>query len=157
MNSRDLVAENICTLTQAVDLIEGLADEVYANNASDIFVSGVGRHMRHVLDFYRCFIQGYPGRIDYDRRLRSTAIETERRVAVSQIKAIMEALKTLADEELEVVVKNDDVRQRRDEAGFNRSTVVRELQFLSFHAIHHYCLKTGRGAARSGCGHYQTP
>ena len=137
-----LVHDNRHFLQQAADLIEQISDELYANNDSRYFMSGVGKHIRHILGFYEQFLAGWPEKIDYDARQRSPRLEDERTVAQNHINAVIDQLSQLLDTvdspSLAVQVKNDDTDTAEDV--FSHSTVARELQFLKSHTVHHFAM-----------------
>ena len=135
-----LVRENVEALSQAVDLLERLPDQLFTNNEEAWFHSGVGRHMRHIIDFYTTFLEGLPtGAIDYDARQRRPELESRRTAAASRLREIITKLETIDNSERVVMSKTDG--HRRDPAtAFSPSTVGRELQFLAFHTVHHFAM-----------------
>jgi uncharacterized damage-inducible protein DinB len=136
----NLVKENVDALSQAVDLLERLSDRLFTNNDDAWFRSGVGRHMRHIMDFYTTFLEGLPaGVIDYDTRRRRPYLETNRSAAAARLVEIISALKHIKDVDRKVMSKTDG-HGRGPDAAFSSSTVGRELQFLAFHAVHHFAM-----------------
>ncbi len=135
-----IVDENIALLDQAISIISNLPDAVYTNNDSPYFLSGVGRHMRHILDFYQNLIEWDGRQIDYDNRSRSRDIETRPGKAREKIKNLRAALVSMGPLHRPVQVKNDDGGHRSGDAGFSPSTIGRELQFLASHTVHHFAL-----------------
>jgi uncharacterized damage-inducible protein DinB len=135
-----LIAENLALLDQAAPIISEMTDAVYTNDESPYFISGIGRHLRHILDFYHNLISSNGRRIDYDNRPRSRRIETERAAALHRIDAIRTALSTLEISDNPILIKNDDGGHRDTEEGFSPSTIGRELQFLASHTVHHYAI-----------------
>jgi len=136
----NLVRENMAALSQALDLLERLPDQLFTNNEDAWFQSGVGRHMRHIMDFYTTFLEGLSeGAIDYDSRQRRPELETSRNAATSKLREIMAALETIDNPE-RVVMSKTDGHQRNPSAAFSPSTVGRELQFLAFHTVHHFAM-----------------
>lgn len=137
-----LVRENQRCLQQAIDLLEQITDELYGNNNGPHFMSGIGKHIRHILDFYANFLSGWNAQIDYDARKRESRLEKDRGVCVQNIREVMEALDSIPDEASEpdklLPVKNDEIGH--GDALFCFSTLDRELQFLKFHAVHHYAM-----------------
>lgn len=139
---RLLTLQNIEFLEQGRRLIEGLSDEHYSEGLPPVAKSGVGGHFRHCLDFYRCFLDGMEtGRVDYDARSRNREVETSRQVATQTIDHIIGALRRIAEEgeenhPLEVSVDCPC----EDEPIWSHSTLLRELQTLCTHTVHHYAL-----------------
>ncbi len=135
-----LAKENISILSQAEKLIEDMSDALYTHNDIPPFQSGVGKHMRHVLDFYAAFLRP-PGDItDYDDRHRSARLETDRMLALETLHRIIAALETIRDADRPVESKNDDGGHRAEAFAYSRSSIGRELQFLASHTVHHFAM-----------------
>ena len=139
---RLLTLQNIEFLDQGRRLIVGLTDELYCNGVPPVAHSGVGSHFRHCLDFYRCFLAGLEtGRVDYDARSRDRETEKSRERAAAAIEEIIGALRRIAEEtapdhSLEISVDCPSDHQEI----WSRSTVLREMQTLTTHTVHHYAL-----------------
>jgi uncharacterized damage-inducible protein DinB len=130
---------NIHFLLQGQDLIGSLDAETYA--APIDTRSSVGAHLRHVIDYYHCFLQGLAdARIDYDARRRDPDIETDPEQGLAALKSLVERFKELdrnaGESPLEIKV---DTRDDQGEV-WSHSTIARELQFLITHTVHHYAL-----------------
>jgi hypothetical protein len=99
--------------------------------------------LRHVLEFYQCFLDGMEwSHIDYDSRRRDESIERSRHAASSAIRSIIHALDTRAEvrEERIVWVRMEDAEGSGVCDSFMESSVSRELQVLSSHTVHHFAL-----------------
>jgi len=137
------VEQNLQLLDQASSLLHDLDDALYA--ASDHGHAGVGPHLRHCLDFYRCFLRDLAaGRIDYDRRERDQRVETERAAALALIDRVAAELAEVgpADRVLQVRVDCAPGEERAGSAWCG-SSVGRELRFLVSHTVHHFALIAG--------------
>jgi uncharacterized damage-inducible protein DinB len=135
-----LVQENLVLLQKAIDLIENLTDHVYRNNSRLLFNSGVGKHIRHVLDFYGAFLHSADGKIDYDCRSHVPELESDRLAATAKIQEIMSALLQIESVEPKRWSKNDDNGGRDIKERYSLSSVGRELQFLASHTVHHFAI-----------------
>jgi uncharacterized damage-inducible protein DinB len=136
----DLIASNVELLEQALLVIEGLDDRIFTRTVPGIPSLRVGVHLRHVLEFYECFLDGIPSRvIDYEQRRRDRRVETSRTAAVAKTAAIMRRLDTFSVDfhDGEVAVRPEDAPNANE---FLRSTIARELQVLNSHTIHHFAL-----------------
>lgn len=135
-----LVELNVRWLRQALVVIEGLDDLAYGSSPPGFAPHRVGGHLRHILEFYQCFIDGTePGIIDYDARQRNKAIEQSVRAATAAICGIIRFFETsLLCGEARVRVRMEDAPA----AGCDlmESSISRELQILSSHTIHHFAL-----------------
>ena len=132
---------NIRLLQQATEVLSTISDEAYCRSLDPIARSGIGMHMRHCLDSYEAFLRGLEsGRIDYDHRLRGTAIETDRLEALDRLANFIDRFKALdvaaAPEQLLVCLESHG----HPEQEWSRSSVRRELQSLVGHTVHHYAI-----------------
>lgn len=130
----------IAYLQQGLDAIYELDDAQYTTTLPPVFVSGVGAHVRHILDHFDCFLSGLEnGRIDYDQRERDPRIERQRSVAIDAIKNTMTRLLQVRAQPTEpaLLIKMDSGCAGEQWA---ESSLTRELQFLVSHTIHHYAL-----------------
>lgn len=130
MKQSEKIDANLELLRQAVSLLERLTDSAYAS---------IGGHVRHILEFYECLLDGFnANRIDYDARRRDRRVELDRAVAIARILQIMGRLENSA------LLRGDAViRVRMEDSqdwSTNWSTTGRELQFVRSHTIHHFAL-----------------
>ncbi len=126
-------------LEQAIGQIERLDDEVYANTNSLSPRGSIGGHLRHILDSYQSFLVGIQsGRINYNLRKRDPLTEQDRFYAVQRISATIAGLRSISLDHrpLLVCTENDGV----SEPLWSESSVLRELDFLQSHTVHHYSL-----------------
>jgi len=130
----------LAALDQGRRLLESIDEELYTRSPTPIATSTVGEHFRHVLDGLVCLLDGIEtGSIDYDRRARDEAVETRPAVALAQVRGLAARVRGLEG--------NGSVRVRADvpeelgaDAGWNDSTVDREVLFGLSHTIHHFAL-----------------
>lgn len=130
----------IAYLQQGLDALGELDDEQYTETLPPVFVSGVGAHVRHVIDHFHSFLSGLQnGRVDYDLRQRDPQVERDRHVAMDAIRATMTELVSVGIDQNErsLLVKMDTGCAGEKWA---ESSLTRELQFLVSHTIHHYAL-----------------
>jgi len=135
----ELVATNVAWLRQALSLVQRLDDATFRSSPQGLAPHRVGSHLRHVLEFYQCFLDGLAtARIDYDARKRDESVERRRQSAMTSIRSIVSKLEEVSsfegDWELAVRMEN------ADEDVYLITSVGRELQALSSHTIHHFAL-----------------
>ena len=138
----NVITENTGLLAQGVELITSIDPELYANNSHEYFSSGVGKHFRHVLDFYDRFLGGHRSTVDYEARSRDARIESDPEYAASRAADVSAALDSLAapapvDSSLRVRCEILDANGDGIESA---SSLERELAFLSSHTVHHYAI-----------------
>ncbi|MEO1575496.1 MAG: hypothetical protein AAFU65_11120 [Pseudomonadota bacterium] len=86
----------VACLNQGVELLRSLSDEQYVSTLPPMFISGLGAHVRHIIDHVDCLLDGLSdGRIDYDCRRREARAERDRGYAIKQLMARMDRLLTL--------------------------------------------------------------
>lgn len=139
-----LAAANLAFVRQGYALLEAIDDDAFVRVAPPIYGSGVGAHLRHCLDHYAQFLDGWrAGRIDYDARGRDPRVECDRAVAAVVLGAVVDGLCAVAPGDVDRPVTvtmdcgDDDVACSGADCP---STVRRELMFLVSHTVHHYAI-----------------
>jgi len=138
-----LIEMNVCWLRQALTLLDRLDDQAYSMSPPGLDPHRAGAHLRHVLEFYQCFLEGLESlHIDYDSRRRNAAIEQSRSAAADAIQSIIRALETHTelDGEATLWVRLEDAGAGVVAEPHMESSISRELQVLSSHTIHHFAL-----------------
>jgi hypothetical protein len=138
-----LIDINLRWLRQALALIAQLDENLYSAAPSGFAPYRVGPHIRHIVDFYRCFFKGLEGRrIDYNSRDRDRDIETNRSAASNSIRNLIRSFEycSALRSDSSVLVRPEETENCASEDAFMRSSVSRELQALSSHTIHHFAL-----------------
>ncbi|NNF03956.1 MAG: hypothetical protein HKN17_05780 [Rhodothermales bacterium] len=142
MKSTDtLVQLNIEFLRQGRTLLGQLDDQAYTACDPPVYNSGIGEHMRHILEHYELFVDGLStGFIDYDARRRDAAVSSSCDSAMECIDSIIASLSVVDDADRPVEVKLAASKYRDRDDPKSDSTVKRELQYLQAHTIHHFAL-----------------
>jgi uncharacterized damage-inducible protein DinB len=138
-----LIDMNLRWLRQALALLPQLDDAAYTTSPRGFQPHRVGAHLRHIIEFYQCFLNGIANsHIDYDARRRDESIERSRKAAASAIENIIASLRTdrLVRENCIVWARMEDAGALEVTDAYMESSVSRELQVLSSHTIHHFAL-----------------
>jgi DinB family len=138
-----LIEMNVRWLRQALTLIAKLDDDAYSAAPGELIPHRAGAHFRHIVEFYRCFINGLESlQIDYDARQRDRAIEQNRAAAFAAIRKVIRFLETSDSlrKESTIWVRTEDADPRDFDNSFMESSISRELQVLSSHTIHHLAI-----------------
>jgi hypothetical protein len=138
-----LIEINVRWLRQALQLLERLDDRAYSTTPPGFAPHRAGAHLRHILEFYQCFLEGQDSsHIDYDARRRNEAIERSRDTARAAIRSIIRVLQTERElrQERIIWVRMEDAEVRGIREPFMESSISRELQMLSSHTVHHFAL-----------------
>lgn len=134
-----LVADNIAILKQGIELTSCLG-ALFSSAAPRCLQGGIGAHFRHCIDFYTCFLSSVAsGRINYDLRARNNLVESDPEMAVFELHAIIEGLRSFsfADGHTELLVVLEGSTGTQGPC-WSRSSIARELQSLLSHTVHHY-------------------
>ena len=109
-NTAHLTQHNVFFLQQASEMLGDLPDTLFGTARPPYFSSGIGPHLRHVLDHYHCFLRDVgSGQIDYDQRIRNTELESNRAFALGAVLETMDKLSELNQEDgpLDVKIESD--------------------------------------------------
>ena len=128
----DLTQFNIVTLNNLAKLISPL-DKIYSQKNSHLINETIGKHVRHIIDFYLCFINGIKIKfIDYDKRERNTKVENDKEYAIKTISSIVDQLNNNYLNTPITINLNLSITK----SSLN-SSIERELMYIADHAIHH--------------------
>ncbi|WP_375559718.1 DinB family protein [Bernardetia sp. OM2101] len=127
---------NIAVLKQLNDLLHQLSDAEYAKPLPIISKNTIGKHVRHILEFYTCLLEGIENKsVDYDARKRNLELENYTGKAGETSNFIAETLLNLdkkTELELFATLPHDRIKLT--------STVERELLYVLEHTIHHFAI-----------------
>src|SRR5262245_60681866 len=89
-----LIEQNIESIDRALRLLEQLDDDAYRSCPASLAPHRVGGHIRHILEFYECFLEGLVfSHVDYDARRRDESVETSRTVAMERLRSVRQRLR----------------------------------------------------------------
>lgn len=126
-------------LNQLSDLVEQISEQDYIKPSEALNGSTIGQHLRHTLEFFICFEQGYEqGLVNYDKRLHDKVIETDKFIALATINQIKNFVSSLeADKALKLEVSYNP---GLDDFTTIDTTLNRELVYNIEHAVHHMAI-----------------
>ena len=129
--------ENI--LIQLAAFVEQINEHDFSRPSDTLSHSTVGQHLRHTLEFFICFEQGFSkGIINYDKRSHDKLIESDKFIALNAINRIIEFIKSLQTEkQLQLEVGYD---LNKEEFITIDTTSNRELVYNIEHAVHHMAI-----------------
>lgn len=135
--------QNLALLQQGIDVLQELPSSFYGTCPAGRRFGCVGKHVRHILNFYECFLEGMSqGVIDYDARRRDAVVESDRETAIGRMRETMDLLRRIAWQRWDepVRVKQNESEDSELEGAWCSSTVGREMQALVSHTVHHYAI-----------------
>ena len=131
---------NYHLIQQITDLLLQFNDHNYTQKLPLLSGSSIGQHVRHILEFYQCLINGCGcEQIDYASRERNLALESAPQSAMNAFRQIQN--------DLDLMVEADSIQVcadfSSDEAASRPtfpSTIGRELLYAYDHAVHHLAI-----------------
>ena len=122
-------------LMQLEQVILQLNNDEYQRSIHLLSGNSIGKHVRHILEFYQELINGYEiNRIDYDKRERALNIESDVHETVKLIRDISGMLSILKDKPLLLITGYEDESQE------NNTSFLREITYNIEHSIHHMAI-----------------
>ncbi len=129
---------NLIVIRQGIALLEALGEERFTPRLPLCYNASVGGHIRHIIEHYQSFLRGLAeGDIDYEKRPRDARIEGSAAHAGEVLTGIAAQLEIFADR-----LTNHDLHYCSETSTgvATPTSVLRELEFLLSHTIHHYAL-----------------
>jgi hypothetical protein len=126
-------------LSQLTNLIEQINEADFTKPVPTLSNSTLGQHMRHTLEFFICFEQGFnKGLINYDKRSHDKLIESDKFLALAALQRIQEFVnKQHGDKPLKLEVGYDLAKEEFVSVDTN---YTRELVYNIEHAVHHMAI-----------------
>ena len=124
---------------QLILVLNAIGCEKYPEKINLLSGSSLGKHVRHVIECFNCFLEGYEsGIVNYDHRKRELEIEVYKLLAINKLNKIQDQLKYLdLNKGLVLEVNFDKTEADRTKL---HTTAGRELAYNLEHAIHHMAL-----------------
>jgi uncharacterized damage-inducible protein DinB len=133
----DIFRDCVDLLRQGSHVLNEIPDDVFISTTPISPRGSIGAHFRHVIDFYGCFLTGIgQHRLDYNQRERNLSLECSRSLAIQSLEQTINRLEQIRLTPLtqHVLVSTEN------RSSWSRSSVLRELDFLLSHTVHHYSL-----------------
>ena len=138
MSLNSVIDANHKTLSILVEQVSLLSSRVYTQTTI-LTDSGIGGHVRHILEHYQELSSGLEGRhICYDNRIRDQRLEESPEAAVAALNSILlwlQSVKKGGDLQLKLTAATSGSKQ--DNSTTTETSLVRELLFLQSHTVHH--------------------
>ena len=122
---------------QLTDTLVQLTEQEYCKPCTTLFNNTVGQHVRHIIELFQCLEKGYEnGLVNYEKRKRDTAIETDKILAGRLLLEIHTGL-TKDNKGLKLEASYDD---HSNEPITLETNYFREIAYNLEHTIHHMAL-----------------
>lgn len=129
-----LTFQTLLTFQQLRDLLLQLDDNAYQLQHPCFFGGSVGKHTRHILEFYQQLLEETPV-VNYDERKRTPGLETSIQSALDVLDPLARYVSTSCDDRLLMI--DADVFS---DALPTQSSLRRELFYAYEHMVHHLAL-----------------
>jgi hypothetical protein len=125
------------TLSELSGIVENLTAQEYVQPVYYLSNSSIGQHVRHTVELFQCLFNGYDsGEVNYDKRKRDLAIETDNQVAAHLLQQIIAQL-TKPDKPITLLANYSSAENDEQVIPTN---YFRELAYNLEHTIHHMAL-----------------
>ncbi len=136
----DCIKGNFIVIRQITDLLEALKDDQYASDLELFSGSTIGKHIRHIYDFYNIIVHANTNiSLDYSNRVRDPLMEVSSSHARHAFHALNARL-LLIDPHARIEVCTDFDIDENDCQVQVESTIGRELMYAYDHAVHHLAI-----------------
>jgi hypothetical protein len=126
-------------LQEIKTLIASVKEEQYQYKSQLLSDATIGQHVRHILEFYLCLINGEcRGLVNYDKRERDLNLERNPGLAIFCIDKICNDIQRLNTEQ-EIQLAGNFSSEGRTLKTI-RTSIDRELAYCLEHSIHHQAL-----------------
>lgn len=135
----EIIKNSNLTLSQLGELVNSLSQDEFTLKLNILNGSTVGQHIRHIIEFYVEFIDGYEtGVVCYDNRKRNLDFETNQSLIISKLNDI---ISTLGEFDLtqDLKIKSNHGLNELEET-ISNSSVMRELVYALDHTVHHLAI-----------------
>ena len=134
-----IIQSSINTLSKSKQLLCSLSNEDLSNHSVSPYYSCIGSHIRHILDFYDCIIDGvYDTTIDLTKRKRDERMHTDCNYTLSHVERIIDTLKRFDNYSFtKHYVVSDDLGIGKVDIMYTLGAVLAQA---NSHAIHHYAI-----------------
>lgn len=122
---------------QLADTLQQLSPEEYVKPCNTLFNNTIGQHVRHIIELFQCLENGYDANlVNYEKRPRDLAIETDKEFAGSLLQDIHSKLNR-PNKELVLEACYDEHSTQPVAITTN---YFREIAYNLEHTIHHMAL-----------------
>jgi len=136
---QSIVKATLQILSQLKDLAGKLSDEQYNGNLTILMDNSIGKHFRHIIEFYDILLSGIEsGSLNYDKRQHDPVYEQDRDKAILKLEDLYDRSDALPDNLIMELSVNYDLDS--DETEKIQSNLARELTYNVEHAIHHMAI-----------------
>jgi hypothetical protein len=114
-----------------------LTNEQYSLQNKVILNATIGQHVRHIIELFQCLDKGYKtGIVNYEKRERNIALESDRILAVEKLSFISNSI-VRSDK---VLLLEANYSEHTENTSFVPTNYWREIIYNLEHTVHHMAL-----------------
>lgn len=134
-----IIQSSIHTLSKSKTLLSSISNENLSNHSVPPYYSCIGSHLRHILDFYDCILEGLVSeKIDLTNRKRDERMHSDTNYAISNVDRVIKKLSKIDNYFLsKFYVVCDDLGMGKVEITYTLGAILAQA---NSHAIHHYAI-----------------
>jgi hypothetical protein len=130
-DSIDEIFDQLCAV------LLNLTNEQYSLQSKALFNASIGQHVRHIIELFLCLDNGYKtGVINYEKRERNPALETDRILAVEKLSLISNSIARKD----QVLLLEANYREHTENTFIVSTNYWREIIYNLEHTVHHMAL-----------------
>jgi hypothetical protein len=131
----------VALLRELAGVLEATTDEQYCRKPVGVVSASIGGHVRHSLDHVEAVLDGIDaGIIDYDRRARGTAVESNRQAALDAIDRLKLELLGMPAIPDHLPLRLNVMLTSNGPSTEVATSLGREMAFALSHTVHHNAL-----------------
>ena len=135
-NLEILIADHNHLISEIIALLYKINNNVYNKNSSFLINHSIGKHFRHIYDFYIQFCNGFENKnIYYDDRKRNSELESNCNAMIKGFEQIQNKINI--KENFDLIIHYQLQNNLKDKI---KSNIIRELVFIYSHSIHHLAM-----------------
>ncbi len=134
-----IIQSSIHTLNESRNLLISLTNKDLSNHSISPYYSCIGSHIRHILDFYDCILEGIDSKeIDLTNRKRDERMHSDCDYTLGHVERIIDLLKKLDGIDFtQNYIVSDDLGMGKVDITYTLGAILAQA---NSHAIHHYAI-----------------
>lgn len=134
-----VIQSSIHTLKKSERILASLTNDQLSDQSVSPYYSCVGSHVRHILDFYDCILEGLDTKeINLINRKRDELMHCNCNYALENVSRVIQKLMQLEEHRFQSsYMVTDDLGLGRTEIKYSLGAVLAQA---NSHAIHHYAI-----------------
>lgn len=135
---QQIILYNQKVIQQTLSMLKALTTAQYQAEIPLLFGSTIGKHTRHIIEFYTCFFASLStGKLSYDARERNPRLETDLAFAGEVLTLLYN---TLSGGVNDLQLEMSATLFEGNPPHISITTSRRELNYLADHTVHHLAL-----------------